>query len=230
MYCIKCGVKLADTEAKCPLCGTDPLHPDIQRSSVPPLYPKERHPGVRPKSGAINGSILFLFFLPLLITFLVDWQTDHRLSWFGFVAGALVLLYVSLALPRWFRKPNPVIFVPCSLVAVLGYLLYIDLATDGGWFLPFALPITAGIGLILCTVVVLLRYLRRGRLYIFGGAFMALGAWMPLTEFLLTITFHRAFVGWSVYPFAALFLLGGLLIYLAINRSAREMMERKLFL
>ena len=31
MYCINCGVKLADSEKRCPLCGTVPYHPDIVR-------------------------------------------------------------------------------------------------------------------------------------------------------------------------------------------------------
>ena len=229
MYCINCGVTLADTEKRCPLCGTDPQNPNVERKEVCPLYPKDRCPGFRPKTGAINGSVLVSFLLPMLITFLVDWQADGQLNWFGYVAGGLLLGYVVFALPLWFRKPNPVIFVPCGFAAAGLYLLYIDLAVKGKWFLSFAFPITGVIALIVCTVVALLRYLRRGRLYIFGGAAIALGGMMPLMEYLLTFTFDLAFVGWSFYPLAVLTLLGGLLIYLAIDRSAREVMERKLF-
>ena len=29
MYCIKCGVELADSERVCPLCGTRVFHPDL---------------------------------------------------------------------------------------------------------------------------------------------------------------------------------------------------------
>jgi hypothetical protein len=35
---------------------------------------------------------------------------------------------------------------------------------------------------------------------------------------------------WSLYPLTALVLLGGMLIFLAICRPARETMERKFFL
>lgn len=230
MYCIRCGVKLADSEKKCPLCGTDPLNPNMEKSDARPLYPKDRCPNIRPKTGAVNGTVLTLFLLPMLITFLVDWQTDRQLSWFGYVAGALLVAYVAFALPLWFRKPEPVVFVPCTFLAAGLYLLYIDLVTGGDWFLSFAFPVTGAIGLIVCTVVTLLRYVRGGRLYIFGGATVALGGMMLLMEFLLDLTFGKAFVGWSVYPLAVLVLLGGLLIYLAIDRSAREVMERKLFI
>ena len=34
MYCIKCGVELADSEKVCPLCGTRVFH-RIRRMSAP---------------------------------------------------------------------------------------------------------------------------------------------------------------------------------------------------
>ena len=66
---------------------------------------------------------------------------------------------------------------------------------------------------------------------ILTGALMALGAFMPLLEFLLCVTFDPIrFGGWSLYPLSALAVLGGMLIFLAINRRAREKMEKKFFL
>ena len=61
------------------------------------------------------------------------------------------------------------------------------------------------------------------------GALMALGAFMLLIEYLMEITFDLSVVGWAIYPLVVLVSFGGLLLYLAINSSAREMMERKLF-
>ena len=77
---------------------------------------------------------------------------------------------------------------------------------------------------------VLMRYVPKGALYTFGGAFVALGGFMVLVEFLETVTFGVKMVGWSVYPLLTLVILGGILIYLAANRNARETMERKFFL
>ena len=229
MYCIHCGVKLADTEKKCPLCGTVVYHPELQQKDARPLFPREKMPKSKSGSKALNGAVIILFLIPLIVSLLSDLHIDGEADWFGFVAGALVVAYVAFALPMWFRKPNPVIFVPCSFAAAALYLLYINFATGGNWFFSFALPVIGGVCLIVCAVITLLYYLRRGRLYIIGGAFIALGAFMLLIEFLLSVTFSLRFIGWSIYPMAVLVLFGGLLIYLAINRSAREMMERKLF-
>ena len=111
------------------------------------------------------------------------------------------------------------------------YLLYIDLKVDGGWFLPFALPVTAALCLIVTAVVTLTRYIRKGRLYIFGGAAIALGFFMPLLEYLLHITFGLPGGGiWSWYPLISLVLLGLLLILTAVLHPFRETLAKKFFI
>ena len=61
-------------------------------------------------------------------------------------------------------------------------------------------------------------------------ALVALGAFMPLVEFLLCFTFRDIrFAVWSFYPLAAFVILGTMLIFLAVCRPARETMERKFF-
>ena len=229
MYCVKCGVRLADTERQCPLCHTVVYHPEIAQPVTLPLYPPKRMPKVHSGRKALSGVIIFLFLFPMILSFVFDLHMDGKLDWFGYAAGAFVVGYVALALPLWFRRPNPVIFVPCNFAAIALYLLYIDLVTEGRWFLGFALPIIVALAAIICSVVTLLRYVGRGKLYIFGGAVMLLGALGVLVELLLETTFQVSFIGWSIYPLVVLCLLGGLLIYLAINKTAREMMERKLF-
>ena len=229
MYCVQCGVRLADTEKQCPLCGTAVYHPDIQRPEARPLYPANRIPKLPMRSKTLNGAIIILFLIPALISLVLDLQTDGKGTWVGYVAGALAVLYVALGLPLWFRNPNPVIFVPCTFVTVAGYLLFIDLVTAGNWFMTFAFPVVGSLCLIVTAVVTLLHYLKKGHLYVWGGATIAMGGFTLLLEFLLSITFELRFIGWSLYPLIALMAVGVLLIYLAINRSAREMMERKLF-
>ena len=229
MYCIKCGVRLADTEKKCPLCNTVVFHPDFEQKGERLLYPNDKMPKSHSNPKAINGAVIVLFLIPILVCFFADWFLDGRIEWFGYVSGALMLTYVAFALPFWFKKPNPVILVPCNFVAAAIYLLYINLATGGNWFLSFALPVVSGICLITCTVVTLIYYLRKGILYILGGAFMALGAFILLVEFLMKLTFGLQFIGWSIYPLVVLFLFGGFMILVAVDSVVREMIERKLF-
>lgn len=231
MYCVKCGVKLADTEKLCPLCGTAVFHPEIHRDAGAAMYPN----GKQPKSPARSVWPLIIFsaafLLPIFIVLLCDLQLNGELTWAGYVVGALITAYVIVVLPMWFRDPNPVIFVPCGFAVVALYVLYINFATGGNWYLSFALPVIGGVCAIVTATVALVRYLKRGKLYIFGGTFIAAGGLTLLIEFLINYTFgFSRFVGWSLYPLTTFALLGGMLIFLAICRPARESMERNFFI
>ena len=232
MYCVQCGVALADTEKKCPLCHTVVYHPDIVQPDSAPLYPRDRMPAPRVRPwGALMIVTMLLFILPISICMVCDWQINGIINWSGYVAGALVVLYVMIVLPHWFRKPHPVIFVPVCFGTIGLYLLYICLATGGSWFLSFAFPVTGGLGLLVSAVVILSIYLPKGRLYIFGGGFLALGGLMLLIEFLLHITFGLPGLGtWSFYPLIVFSLIGMGLILIAILPPLRESLERKFFL
>lgn len=230
MYCMNCGVKLADTEKVCPLCETAVYHPALTQKEEAPLYPLNQYPVAAKESKLLPVFLSVLFSIPLVIVLLSDWQMDQKITWAGFVVGALLLSYEVFVLPLWFRKPNPVIFVPCSLVAIGLYVLYIDIVTVGSWFLTFAFPVIGGVGLIITAVVTLLRYVSRGSFFILGGAMIALGLFAPVVELLLNYTFSVATpVQWSYYPLTVLVLLGGLMLFLGISPGARETFRRKFF-
>ena len=61
MYCIKCGVELADSEKVCPLCGTRVFHPDLPQSEGEAPFP----PDPRGKTEEFNRAG-WLFILTLL--------------------------------------------------------------------------------------------------------------------------------------------------------------------
>ena len=232
MYCIKCGVELADSEKVCPLCGTRVFHPDLPCGQAESPYPPDVSPRVEDVSRAgVLFVLTVLFLLPAVISVLCDWRLSGGIVWSGYVVGGLVLLYTTVVLPLWFKRPTPVIFVPVDFVVIGVYLLYINFATGGHWFLTFALPVTGTIGVLVTTVVTLLRYLSRGHLYIFGGALIAGGGLAVLIEFLLNLTFglHHTFI-WSFYPLAAGVLLGAMLLIIAVCKPLRRSLHRKFFL
>ncbi len=148
----------------------------------------------------------------------------------GYVIGAVLFIYTCSVFPLWFKRPNPVVFIPFDFVVLAAYLWYISFELGQDWIWSLALPVEAMVFVIVMSLVVFLRKLKAGRLYVFGGTFMGLGAMMILIELLIDVTFGVKFFGWSFYPFAVLFLFGCALIFLAINSSARESMERRFFL
>ena len=231
MYCINCGVKLSDTEKRCPLCQTRVCHPDFPIPETEPLYPEGLAPEPQLNSLVMQFIVTAFYLLAMAVCLVCDLQLGGGIVWAGYVIGGLLLSYVVILLPLWFKKPNPVIFVPCDFAAAGLYLLYINLATGGNWFLSFAFPVTGFVTLVVTAVVVLRRYIRRGRLYVFGGAVLAFAGFMPLLEFLLVITFPAiSFIGWYLYPLMALGLFGAMLLFLAICRPARHAVAQKFFI
>jgi hypothetical protein len=233
MYCVKCGVELADTENKCPLCGTPVYHPDIKREKADPTYPafvKEREK-MRPRGVLFILTILCI--MPIAICLFCDLYYGNGLTWSGYAAGGIILLYTMFILPQWFYRPNPVIFCPISF-SVLGlYLLYINFQLGDSWFLTFALPITVYIAMLVCTVVTLLRYTKRGRLYIAGASFIAVGLLCVVIEFFMNLTFLDRMlfdIFWSIIPFIACFLAGMMLIVIAIAKPLRESLKKRFFI
>ena len=232
MYCVNCGVELADSETVCPLCGTRVFHPDLPRKQAPSPYPADPHG----KPEEVNRSgILFvmtmLALLPAVICLLCDWRINGSIVWSGYAAGGVALLYITVVLPLWFRHPNPAIFVPVDFAAIALFLLYINFAVGGHWFLSFAFPVTGAIALLITAVVTLMRYVPGGALYIFGGALILTGGLNVLIEFLLHITFgiEGMFV-WSIYPLTVCVLLGVMLLVVAVCKPLRRSLHRKFFL
>ena len=231
MYCVKCGVELADTEKICPLCQTKVYHPDTTFEEEELLYPKNKYPNKKKRTFVPQALLTIAFIFPIIIVLMCDIRFNYGITWSGYVIGAIVLAYICAGLPTWFIKPNPVIFVPCDFAAVGLYLLYINLITNGNWFLSFALPVLLSVAAIVVTVVTLVHYVKRGKLFIFGGASIAMGAFMLLMEFLMCLAFEGVkFIGWSLYPMVSLMFVGGILIFLGICRPARENMVKKLFI
>jgi hypothetical protein len=228
MYCANCGVKLADTEKLCPLCGTEAYHPHIERPDVAPLYPKDFVPKRELNNITIHIILITLFLIPIFVCLYWDYYINNVLNWSPYVIFSLVILYVIAVLPYWFKKPSPAIFVPVDFLLVALFLHYINYATQGDWFLSLAFPLVTYMGVIVTTASILLYYLKKGKLYVIGSFFIALGLYMEIIELFLMITFEKDFNGWSIYPMIPLVMIGLAIIIISINKSARAALARKL--
>ena len=221
---------MTDGQKKCPLCGTKVYHPDFV-SEGDNLFPKSEAPAQEYNKSGILFVITVLYVLALSIIFVCDVAVFGTLTWSLYAAPALILTYLIIVLPLWFKSPNPVIFVPCDFLGALALLFVICLLTEGNWFLTFALPVVLFICIITTTVITLKRYLKRGFLYVLGGSFIAFGFFTVLLEFLIRYTFFDSirFI-WSYYPVLVFFILGMMLIVVAICKPLRRSLEKIFFI
>lgn len=230
MYCVNCGVKLADSETCCPLCGTVVYHPDLPRKDAAPAYPGSNRPRLKPVPKILPFFLTILVLLAAITVTAVDLSLSPGLSFGGYTLGSLGLCYVLFILPAWFRRPNPIFLILADTAAIEVFLLVIDLTNHGGWFMSFAFPVAGILGLILLVEAILLRYVPKGALYTLGGGFIALGGYTMLLEMFAVITFGGKMFRWSIYTLSVLSALGLFLIFTGICRPWRELLRRKLFL
>lgn len=231
MYCIKCGIELSDGQVICPICKTEVCHPDFPADPNLATYPAKPFLSEAYNRHGLMFVITVIWSLIAILPLTLEWLLLKRIGWSGYAAGGMALVYILIALPMWFHNPNPVIFVPVSFAAIAAYLLYINLATGSHWFFSFALPTVAMLAAIMTTICALLRYLRRGRLYIFGGGLIALGLCAVCIEFLIALTFEKVhFVFWSLFPLIALVLLGLMLITIAIVKPFKESLRKYFYM
>ncbi len=229
MYCVKCGVRLTDGAAHCPLCQTPVWNPEGTAAATPTF--SDRYP-IPPKSRrypilAFLTALLAALSLSALIFCLT---VLHRVSWSGYVMLGCALVYFAGIFPFWFDRREPLIFVPLAFVLICGYLLYICLYNKGTWFLSFAFPVTMLVGALTTASVALFRFGKRRRLLKTGILLVLIGCSAMLIEFFESLTFGTTMFLWSLYPVCAFSLIGLFLILCGLIPPWREYVERKLFL
>ncbi|MBS5645538.1 MAG: zinc ribbon domain-containing protein [Clostridiales bacterium] len=233
-YCVNCGVKLAPSEKKCPLCGVpvvNPRDPWVEPSHRP--YPKQvervMH-RIDRRYGAALASLLLL--IPLMLTVISDVIVNRAVTWSLYVVGAGACLFVWVLLPLLLKKPSP---LPCVLGDALAALLYLGListlADSSGWFLPLALPLVLiAAGLVLGISQVIRSRKIRGLRHV-SWVFLLLG----VASILVDGVIHH-FIAGSFAPFWSLFVCIPCLVFAILfmmlerKQKLKDEIRRRLFL
>lgn len=227
MYCVKCGVELAESERACPLCKTPVYYPEHKREEL--TFPEFTKIKERVNAKGLYFMISGLFVIAIALALFCNWSIKQEISWSLYVLGALVLAYTVVILPGWFYKPSPVIFVPIDFAAAALYLWFIAYASGGEWFVSFGLPVIGFVALLVSAMVSILHYIKHGRLYVWGGALIAIALFMPVLEYLIHVNFvDHGRIYWAFYPMIVFGIFGLLLIVIAIVKPFKESL-RKIF-
>lgn len=232
-YCVHCGVELAKSEARCPLCGTvvyDPQEPWKRPERMPyPEVSETLRPHMDRRFFASMGGVILL--IPLVITMLCDLLSTGAVTWSAYVAGALMLLYVVFVLPFFFKRFRAFPCLSLDCLAVLLYLLGIQYALGESWFLPVALPITLVCSL--CFLVPVLIFTQeRGVSFLTKVASILFAAGTAVIGIEIVLSLHglgTVSLKWSPFALVPCFVLGAAALMLKKRVKLREQIRRRLY-
>lgn len=143
-YCVNCGVELAASERRCPLCGVEVINPaspfdDTAESPFPERRETVAHRQVRIITAKVLSLLLAIPFISVLIADLIE---DGALSWSLIPAGAVALFFMAVVFPCLFKKPAVWLFMLFAALETALFLFGLNRLLGGDWYFLFALPLT----------------------------------------------------------------------------------------
>ncbi len=230
-YCVHCGVKLGDSEKRCPLCLTPVIDPAQPRDpSVPRPYP------VRTPEQELKQNKRFLLTLasvmlaaPAVLCLVIDLMISGTVTWSGYASGALLMLFFSVSVPLLTSSHQALWTVGTAFLSLNGYLFLVEqLSSSGPWFFPIALPALTLCAVMLTLMILLYRRDYLNRLTFLAAAFIGVALECVLIEWLIYLQAGKTggFV-WSPFVFAPCLFMSAALFFINYNRAVREEVRRR---
>lgn len=231
-YCVHCGVKLGDSEQRCPLCNTVVLDPSQPRDPhAPRAYP------VRTPEQELKRSKRFwlhlcalLLLVPAILCLLIDLLPGSGLSWSIYPSGALIMLFISCLVLIFLPRHKVYTSLGVNFIALSGYLRMVEqVSQSGNWFFPIVFPSLALATAILAHLVIAYRHQVLNKLTALAASMAWIGVECLAVETLCCLQAGQPLsFQWSVYVAAPCIFLCLALFYINSNRTLREEMRRRL--
>ena len=212
-YCVNCGVELAPSEKRCPLCGVEvvnPAKPWTEPEALPYSDNAERIRRIDRRY--LAGLISLVLLIPAVVCMFCD-ILDGRLSWSLLVTGALLNVFVI------FLVPMMLIRIACGLPA-----------SGKDWLLPLALPIVLLTAILAAAFSLWLRK-RRPIALICAFAFLGIGILTVGINLFVNLYCGLALMPvWSLYSMLPCLVL--FVFFLVLNKRNRwkDGIRKRLFI
>jgi hypothetical protein len=227
MYCVNCGVKLGDEMTKCPLCGVKTHRPETAPAAAAVS-------GV-PKQKLSRNGIFFLVtsftLLVIAISLSIDLSMHGRLMWSGYVTGAMVLLYLAIALPIWLKHTTLIVKVIADWAAVTLYVFLLERTIEQNWFIPVLFPVLTLLGVMTVGAAYFSQKHPTSTLLIAGIFMLLAGLLMIMMELLINSHLGASLaLHWSQWVMLGFGVCGAFLLVLHFCEDFRQKLIKRMFI
>ena len=230
-YCVHCGVKLGNSEKRCPLCNTAVLDPsEPQDLTAPRPYPV-RTPDQELKR---NKQVLLVMaatmtLIPAFLCVLIDWMDDGVIFWSYYAASALCLLFIALDVPLIVTHHRFLYSIGTAFVCLNAFLLIVYLMDPSiNWFFPVALPSISLLTLLILLLIRLYRKSKLNRLTLVAACLAAVAVECFAVELMILFSQGKKInFAWSPIVMAPCLFLSVALFFINSHRALREEVRRR---
>ncbi len=229
-YCVNCGVKIDNSEPKCPLCGTNIVNPNLKYSKLNYSYPKNiEEPKKKVDWKYVLKLISFLLMSLSLVTIFCDLLITRSLTWSLYVVSSATYLGLlfSFLYFKGYKIPLTIAFISTEL-----FLFVIALLTNGlRWYLYFVLPFLLLIGLYIFMLIILINRKNKRILRILSFSMLYISISLIVIEVFTDLyTYNIINLLWSLYAVLPLGIIGVGFFILSFNKKLIDEIRRRIFI
>ena len=229
-YCPKCGVELAPSQDRCPLCNTPVQREEAAASPYPVADGVRAAPATPRKRRTFAAACAILLLIPVLTCVVCDLNIDGTLAWSRYVLVSFGLLYVYLLMPMVLLRHRLPICVCLDFLATVGFLYGIERFSGGNWFLRFGLPLTVLVFAVTGLLILLILKSRWNLLKILSAVLIGMGICVMMIEWLINRSFFPGrSMTWAVYTCIPCLLLGAALLVIDHNPACKQELRKRFF-
>lgn len=230
-YCVHCGVKLGESERKCPLCGVPAYDPLAPRDPAAPRPYPVRTPEQELKRNKDYLQLLagILLLGPAILCLVIDFLITGTVTWSAYAACALALLYIAVTVPLQITRKRVYWSLAVSFLCLNAYLFLAErFSQSGSWFVPIALPAISLGTAMLAAIILFYRIGKLNKLTLLASALGAVGLLCLAVEWLIALKEGGGLrFSWSPFVLAPCLFVALCLLFINANRSVREEVRRR---
>lgn len=228
-YCVNCGVKLKNSENKCPLCNTKVINPNKIDDIYEPVYSDKIENFKKINYKYLSKIIILILMITSFLVLLVDYISYKNITWSFYVVASILYLGTHLSFAVF---KNIYISLIIHLISTELFMFFIAYITNGlHWYLYLILPFIFIVWMYIMLVTYLIKRKKGNFLKKLSVGLLFSGLTVILVEASIDLfRFNAINYTWSFYAALPVTIISTLTFILSYNKRIVDEIRRRLFI
>lgn len=228
-YCVNCGVKLKNSEKKCPLCNTKVINPNKVNSEYEPVYSNKIETFKKINYKYLSKLIILLLMATAFVILIFDFIISKNITWSLYVVASILYLccHLSFAVVK-----NIYLSLVIHLVSTELFLLLIAYLNNGmHWYLYLVFPFIFIVWSYIILVTYLIKRKKGNFLKRISLCLLFCGLTVILVEASIDLfRFNIINYTWSLYAAFPITIISIFIFILSYNKKIVDEIKQRMFI